>query len=84
MFSGGVDRGSSSLAPWLSALACWHLSLAVSSSYLALASGAFALLGLLGLCPLYRGPLVRLGEGMLATLDFLEPDFGEHCDLRLR
>lgn len=59
-------------APWLSALGCWQIGLATSSPFMTLTAFAFALIGLMTLCPLYRGPLVRMGEGILATLDVLE------------
>jgi CRP-like cAMP-binding protein len=61
------------MAPWLWAAVCFQAADAKAvDSPAALFGSAFALLGLFQLCPLYRGPLVKLGEGFLATLGILE------------
>lgn len=61
------------LSPWLSALLVWQLAKGHGFTSLAgLLTGTFSLLGLIMLCPLYRSPLVKVAEALLATLSVLE------------
>lgn len=61
------------LLPWTLALLAWESARGSSSAALpASLTGAFLLIGLVELCPLFRGALVRTAEGMLATLSLLE------------
>jgi len=60
------------VSPWLSALLAWQLtSVPALASLASLLAGVFALLGLALLCPLWRSPLVKIGEGYLATFGLL-------------
>ena len=60
------------IAPWVFAFLAW---LAVEKNGIdsmgGLFAGAFAAIGVVRLCPLYRGPIVKVAEGFLAELDLL-------------
>lgn len=59
--------------PWfLAALAWYPASHGLRADHLSLPTTAFALCGILRLCPLYRSPLVLLAEGILARLNLIE------------
>lgn len=61
------------ISPWISALLAWQLVPQGEFTSLAgLLAGTFSLLGLTMLCPLYRSPLVKVAEALLATLNVLE------------
>lgn len=62
-------QASTLLLPWTMAALLWSASSAVEvvAGSATLAASAFALLGALSLCPLYRSPVVKVAEGALAT-----------------
>ena len=55
------------LSPWASALVFWQLAAQTHQSVFTVFAAAFSVIGIFSLCPLYRSPVVKLGEGILAS-----------------